>query len=77
MCKIRGPLEDPKPWFYAGLFRLATPAEVRRFLSTHRTTKAAVPVMEEDEDVVLWLDRVGLETRDLMERLRKGIASLS
>lgn len=27
--------EDPKPWFYGGLFSLATPLEVRKYLSNH------------------------------------------
>jgi len=30
---------DPKPWFYAGLFALATPAEARRFLQQHPLTR--------------------------------------
>ena len=34
--------EDPKPWFYAGLFSLATKAEAARFLSRHWFTRAAV-----------------------------------
>lgn len=28
--------EDPKPWFYAGLFSMANPAEVAEFLLGHR-----------------------------------------
>ncbi len=27
--------DDPKPWFYAGVFSLATPMEIRRYLSKH------------------------------------------
>ena len=73
MCAMRDPLEDPKPWFYAGLFSLATTDEARRFLDTHRITKAAIPSMHEDESVILWLDRVGPETRELIQRLREGI----
>lgn len=74
MCGIRERLEDPKPWFYAGLFSLATAEEARRFLANHRTTKATVPAMQDDEDVKLWFDRVGPETRDLLGRLRLGLA---
>ena len=76
MCGMRDPLEDPKPWFYAGLFSLATAEEARRFLSVHRITKAAVPAMADDEDVTLWLDRVGSETRELVQKLRDGLARL-
>lgn len=73
MCDLRDPLEDPKPWFYAGLFSLATAEEARRFLETHHVTKAAIPSMQHDETVALWLDRVGPETRELIQRLRDGI----
>lgn len=73
LCAMRDPLSDPKPWFYAGLFSLATADEARRFLETHRITRAAIPSMHEDESVVLWLDRVGPETRELIQRLRDGI----
>jgi hypothetical protein len=76
MCQSRGPFEDPKPWFYSGLFSLATAAEVRRFLATHRITKAALPAMVEDEEVVLWLDRVGGETRELIHRLRRNLGAI-
>ena len=76
MCSLRNPLDDPKPWFYSGLFSLATAEEAKRFISTHRITKAAIPSMHNDEDVILWLDRVGPETLELIERLRAGIARL-
>ncbi len=33
--------EDPKALFYSALFSIATPAEVRRFLSRHLFTKLA------------------------------------
>lgn len=74
MCGIRDRLEDPKPWFYAGLFSLATAEEARRFLGVHRVTKAVVPAMADDAEVKLWLDRVGPETRELVQKLREGLA---
>ena len=76
MCGIRDRLDDPKPWFYAGLFSLASPAEVKQFLATHRITKATVPSMVDDEEVNLWIDRVGPETQELLARIRRGIARL-
>lgn len=76
MCGMRDPLEDPKPWFYAGLFSLATADEARRFLNVHRVTKAIVPTMVDDDEVVLWLDRVGSETRELVLQLRARLARL-
>jgi hypothetical protein len=76
MCGMRDPLADPKPWFYAGLFSLAAPDEVGRFIPGYRITKAAVPSMEHDDEVLLWLDRVGDETRDLIGELRGGLERL-
>jgi hypothetical protein len=73
MCGLREPLEDPKPWFYAGLFCQATAGEAARFLQPYRVTMAALPSMAGDENVVLWLDRVGDETRDLVSRLRHNL----
>lgn len=77
MCSLRRKAEDPKPWFYSGLFSLATPEEAARFLATHRVTKAAIPSSAGNPDVELWLDRVGPETQALMQRLRHAIASLN
>jgi hypothetical protein len=77
MCSLRERMLDPKPWFYAGLFSLATADEARRFLETHRVTRAAIPSMRGDESVVLWLDRVGPETRELIQRLRDAIRRIT
>ena len=73
MCDLRDPLDDPKPWFYAGLFHLATEAEAKRFLETHRVTKATVPTMVDDESVHLWIARISPETRELLDRLRNAL----
>jgi hypothetical protein len=73
MCGLREPLDDPKPWFYAGLFSLATSEEAVRYLQHYRITMAALPAMADDEKVALWLDRVGDETRDLVLRLRENL----
>ena len=73
MCDLRDPLDDPKPWFYAGLFHLATVHEAKRFLDTHRVTKATVPTMVDDESVHLWIARISPETRELLERLRDAL----
>lgn len=34
---------DPKPWFYAGLFSVASAEEARRFLGGHNFTLACLP----------------------------------
>ena len=77
MCKFRDPLDDPKPWFYAGLFHLATAEEARRFLPNHRVTRATIPTMVDDEAVLLWLDRINPETRALLDRLRAAIQQIT
>ena len=73
MCEVRKQEEDPKPWFYAGLFQFASAEEARRFLETHRLTKATVPAMADDEGVRLWLERAGPETHELLDRLRAAL----
>ena len=65
--------EDPKPWFYVGLFSRATAEEARQFLANHRLTPASVPAMWEDENVKKWITEIGPETRVLLERLRMGL----
>ncbi|MES2474934.1 MAG: hypothetical protein V4640_04070 [Verrucomicrobiota bacterium] len=76
MCEVRGRLDDPKPWFYAGLFHLATVDEVETFLPNHRVTRATIPCMADDESVHLWLDRITPETRALLDRLRSELAKI-
>jgi hypothetical protein len=76
MCDLREPLDDPKPWFYSGLFHLATQEEAVRFLDTHRVTKATVTSMAEDRDVLLWINRISPETRELLERLRMALRQI-
>ena len=73
MCDLRPTSHDPKPWFYAGLFHLATASEARCFLDTHRITKATVPAMVDDEGVHLWIDRISPETREMLDRLRQTL----
>lgn len=76
MSGIRDSLDDPKPWFYAGLFRLATAEEGRQFLAHHRVTRACVPALTNDSEVLLWLDRITPETRRLLDRLGEALARL-
>lgn len=73
MCDRRDRSDDPKPWFYAGLFSLATADEAKHFLKPYRVTMATVPTMEADEDVKVWLRGVSLGTRELIAQLRDSI----
>ncbi len=76
MCSQRDRQIDPKPWFYAGLFSLATLEEAKLFVVTHRLTKAVIPAMRYSEEVLLWIDRVGPETDELVYRLRDVLDEL-
>ena len=76
MCGLRAPLEDPKPWFYAGLFHLATADEARALLTSHPVTMASVPALQDDPSVQKWMQQVKPETRELVARLRAGLARL-
>ena len=76
MCAARDRMVDPKPWFYAGLFHLATAAESRKFLSNHGLTRATVPSLVEDEAIRLWLEQNTPETRSLLDRLRTALAGI-
>ena len=74
MCDLRDRLADPKPWFYAGLFSVATAEEIRSFIPGHQVTQAAVPAMWGDPSIRSWLVRVGEETKELIRDLRAGLA---
>ena len=71
----RGPdhIHDPKPWFYAGLFSLATEAEARHFLTTHHFTAAAIPALAHDAALNQWAATLSPAARDLLGRLREGV----
>jgi hypothetical protein len=74
MCHTRDHFADPKPWFYAGLFHLATAEEARQFLTNHWMTRATLPSLAIDEKTNQWLDSGTPETRALVDRLRTVLA---
>lgn len=71
----RGPdrTVDPKPWFYAGLFSLASPEEARHYLSNHRFTAAAIPALAQDAAVNEFTAGLGGASHDLLTRLRDAV----
>lgn len=73
MCRVRDRSEDPKPWFYVGLFSRATADEARQFLANHRLTPASLPAMWDDEGVRKWTEGISPETRALLDKLRQGL----
>ncbi len=64
---------DPKPWFYGGLFSLASRDEALRFLATHRLTSAIIPALAHEPKSEQWVAALSSTTRDLIERLRTAI----
>lgn len=63
--------EDPKPWFYAGVFSRATEEEVTRFLGRHPFTRAAV---SRDEDVLS--TETSTRGMEKLLRIRAALAGL-
>jgi hypothetical protein len=76
MSRLRDRSEDPKPWFYAGLFSMVTADEARQFLANHRLTPASAPALWDDDGVKKWISGIGPETRELLERLRMALMAL-
>lgn len=68
--------EDPKPWFYAALFSLATVAEAKRYLAEHDFTLAAIPRLTEAAPDLLSGGRVALTTSEKIHRIRKALEGL-
>ncbi|MEI6676581.1 MAG: hypothetical protein WCO57_15535 [Verrucomicrobiota bacterium] len=60
---------DPKPWFYAGLFSLASAAEARRHLTNHRFTAAAIPALALDPATTAFAAGLGPTSRELLTRV--------
>ncbi|KAB2640674.1 MAG: hypothetical protein DVB25_03635 [Verrucomicrobia bacterium] len=75
----RGPdrTHDPKPWFYAGLFSLATAAEAHHYLATHHFTAAAIPALAQDAASNQWAATLSPASHNLLERLRSAILALT
>ena len=77
MVQRCGSASDPKPWFYAGLFSLATAEEGRRFLSGHKFTRMAIPELAEALGSDFMPDRVGEATWALIECIRAALEEVA
>jgi hypothetical protein len=71
------PGEDPKPWFYAGLFSLATAQEVTQFLERHWFTASSLPSVDFGSSMPIEAQAVGPDTLAKLERLRDAVAKLA
>lgn len=68
-----GAAEDPKPWFYAGLFSLATASEVKHFLKDHSFTASAIPALAGEPSLADALANASAETRIKIARIREAV----
>lgn len=73
MLKLRPSLQDPKPWFYAGLFGLATPLEVAEYASDHSLLAAVLSPSRTGNGWGLSDASIRKETRDLIKVLRASL----
>lgn len=71
-----GSSEDPKPWFYAGLFSLASDEEASTFLADHPFTRAALPGPGGRVSGFFGPDSVAKTTWEKILRIRRGVRDL-
>lgn len=76
LVRICGPANDPKPWFYAGLFSLATPGEAARFLKDHWFTAACIPALDGPRGSNADSPDVADLTRERLKHIRDAVARL-
>jgi hypothetical protein len=77
MVRSLEPGEDPKPWFYGGLFSLSTGAEARRFLAGHPFLASVVPCLQGGSEQSDGLKDAAKETRDKIHRLRATLETMA
>jgi hypothetical protein len=70
------PMEDPKPWFYTGLFSLVKPEEAREHLADHWLLTMSVGVITGQAATLPLLDSVSDNTLDKIRRIREAVDRL-
>lgn len=68
------PSEDPKPWFYSGLFSLTTPAEAATFLADHWLTRMVTASSEEPAETAS--ESVAETTMEKIQRIQMALTKL-
>jgi hypothetical protein len=76
LFRTLGPLEDPKPRFYAGVFSLATDEDARRYLHDHLFTFSLIPVGAHLEHPSADVPEVCSQVRRLRDDLHKCILAV-
>lgn len=75
MVRVCGPGEDPKPWFYAGLFSLVARAEAVQFLQDHWFTASCIPSLPPAFGQSIQPEHVGPETKAKLSRIREVLVA--
>jgi len=68
------PMEDPKPWFYCGLFSLPTPEEAGAFLADHWLTR--IVTASPGELTATSLENVAEITLERIQRIQLAMTKL-
>ena len=68
------PMEDPKPWFYSGLFSLTTPEEASRFLADHWLTRMVTA--SHGKLAAISSEGVAETTLEKIQRIQAALAKL-
>ena len=71
-----GPDEDPKPWFYAGLFSVSTVEEAKKYLTGHWFTAECVPSLAGQLERGTAPEQIGPETEAKIARVRQAVSKL-
>jgi hypothetical protein len=71
MVWLRDSMDDPKPWFYSGLFSLTTPIEADRFLANHWLTRTLADRGDQSS-----LENLKEITREKLQRIQEAMAKL-
>jgi len=71
MVWLRDSMDDPKPWFYSGLFSLTTPMEAEQFLANHWLTRT----LTGRENGSAW-ENLKEITQEKLERIQEAMAKL-
>ena len=74
MVWLRDAMEDPKPWFYSGLFSLTTADEVEKFLANHWLTR--IVTVSPKEISTISHGSVGEITLEKIRRIQEAMAKL-
>jgi hypothetical protein len=76
MVHAADPAEDPKPWFYGGLFSQATAAEAKRFLTGHPFLMALTTAPGSEPGMPPALAAMSTDTEQKLRRVREAMLRL-